>query len=128
MSIRIRVATYNVHKCRGLDRRTSPERIASVISELEADVVAIQEVLNVVGGRAQDDQARRQILVSYRTGDMYAPKLDRTEALAGVVSEFADAIAAKRKPLTDAVAGIHVVSLLEAAEQSLRSEGRRVRL
>ena len=48
--------------------------------------------------------------------------------VAGVVAEFADAIAAKRKPLTDAVAGIHVVSLLEAAEQSLRSEGRRVRL
>jgi predicted dehydrogenase len=76
----------------------------------------------------QDDQARRQILVSYRTGDMYAPKLDRTEALAGVVTEFADAIAKKRKPLTDAAAGARVVSLLEAAEQSLRSEGRRVRL
>ncbi len=78
--------------------------------------------------RVQDDQARRQILVSYRTGDMYAPKLDRTEALACVVSEFADAIAAKRQPLTGATAGIHVVSLLEAAEQSLRSEGRRVTL
>lgn len=77
---------------------------------------------------AQDDQARRQILVSYRTGDMYSPKLDRTEALAGVVNEFADAIAKKRTPLTDGASGIRVVSLLEAAEQSLRSEGRRVRL
>jgi predicted dehydrogenase len=75
-----------------------------------------------------DDQARRQILISYRTGDMYAPKLDRTEALVGVVREFADAIAQKRRPLTDAASGIRVVSLLEAAEQSLRSEGRRVRL
>jgi predicted dehydrogenase len=78
--------------------------------------------------KVQDDQARRQILVSYRTGDMYAPKLDRTEALAGVVNEFADAIAKKRTPLTDAASGVRVVSLLEAAEQSLRSEGRRVRL
>ena len=77
---------------------------------------------------AQDDQARRQILVSYRTGDMFAPKLDRTEALTGVVTEFAEAIAEKRKPLTDAASGIHVVSLLEAAEQSLRSEGRRIKL
>jgi predicted dehydrogenase len=77
---------------------------------------------------AQDDQTRRQILVSYRTGDMYSPKLDRTEALAGVVNEFADAIAKKRTPLTDGASGIRVVSLLEAAEQSLRSEGRRVRL
>jgi predicted dehydrogenase len=76
----------------------------------------------------KDDQARRQILVSYRTGDMYAPRLDRTEALAGVVAEFAAAIAAKREPLTGAAAGIHVVSLLEAAERSLRQEGSRVRL
>jgi len=75
-----------------------------------------------------DDQARRQILVSYRTGDMYAPKLDRTEALAGVVSEFAGAVADARAPLTDASSGVRVVSLLEAAGQSLRSEGRRVRL
>jgi predicted dehydrogenase len=76
----------------------------------------------------RDDLARRQILVSYRTGDMYAPKLDRTEALAGVVREFASAIAERRAPLTDAASGVRVVSLLEAAEQSLRSEGRRIRL
>jgi len=76
----------------------------------------------------RDDLARRQILVSYRTGDMYAPKLDRSEALAGVVREFASAIAERRAPLTGAAAGIHVVSLLEAAEQSLRAEGRRIRL
>ena len=76
----------------------------------------------------RDDLARRQILVSYRTGDMYAPKLDRTEALAGVVREFASAISERRAPLTGAASGVHVVSLLEAAEQSLRSEGRRIRL
>jgi len=76
----------------------------------------------------RDDVTRQQILVSYRTGDMYAPKLDRTEALAGVVREFASAIAERRAPLTDAASGVRVVSLLEAAEQSLRSEGRRIRL
>ena len=55
----LRIATYNVHKCRGLDRRTSPERIASVIRELDADVVALQEILDVRDGDAQHDQARR---------------------------------------------------------------------
>ncbi|HZQ20840.1 MAG TPA: endonuclease/exonuclease/phosphatase family protein [Terriglobales bacterium] len=59
MSSRIRVATYNVHKCRGLDRRTNPERIAAVIGELDADVVAIQEILNAQHGPAKYDQARR---------------------------------------------------------------------
>ncbi len=75
-----------------------------------------------------DEQTRRQILVSYRTGDMQAPKLERGEALAFAAREFADAIAARRRPLTDAASGTRVVRLLEAAEASLRSEGRRIRL
>jgi endonuclease/exonuclease/phosphatase family metal-dependent hydrolase len=40
----IRVATYNVHRCRGLDRRVSVARIAEVIDRLDADVVAVQEI------------------------------------------------------------------------------------
>lgn len=41
----IRVATYNIHKCVGIDRRYSPERIADVLAELDADVVGLQEVV-----------------------------------------------------------------------------------
>jgi endonuclease/exonuclease/phosphatase family metal-dependent hydrolase len=52
------VATYNVHKCRGLDGRVRPARIAKVIRELGADVVALQEVLSTPGGRPEDDQPR----------------------------------------------------------------------
>ena len=76
----------------------------------------------------QDDETRRQILVSYRTGDMYAPKLDRREALALVAAEFAASITERRPPLTDAASGVRVVTLLEAAERSLREEGRRITL
>ena len=53
MSRQIRVATYNVHKCRGLDGRTRPERIAHVISQLDADIVALQEILEVQNGRPE---------------------------------------------------------------------------
>ena len=59
MTVRIRVASYNIHKCRGLDRRTDPERIAKIIVELDADVVALQEILDVRDGRPKFDQARR---------------------------------------------------------------------
>jgi endonuclease/exonuclease/phosphatase family metal-dependent hydrolase len=41
----IRIATYNIHKCVGMDRRYSPERVAEVLRELEADVIALQEVV-----------------------------------------------------------------------------------
>ena len=41
----VRIATYNIHRCRGMDRRTLPGRIAEVIREMDADVVALQEVV-----------------------------------------------------------------------------------
>jgi endonuclease/exonuclease/phosphatase family metal-dependent hydrolase len=68
MSLRIRVATYNVHKCKGLDGRTNPERIAKIIAKLNADVVAIQEILDVREGRPEFDQVRRiaESLSNYR--------------------------------------------------------------
>jgi endonuclease/exonuclease/phosphatase family metal-dependent hydrolase len=53
----IRVATYNVHRCRGMDGRVRPERIAEVLSEIDADVVALQEVISAPYGRSQEDQA-----------------------------------------------------------------------
>jgi endonuclease/exonuclease/phosphatase family metal-dependent hydrolase len=59
MTTRIQVATYNVHKCQALDQRTSPERIAAVIAELDADVVALQELLDVQNGRPEFNQARQ---------------------------------------------------------------------
>jgi endonuclease/exonuclease/phosphatase family metal-dependent hydrolase len=41
----LRIATYNVHRCRGIDRRTLPSRIAEVLREIDADVIALQEVI-----------------------------------------------------------------------------------
>src|SRR6185369_16867220 len=49
----IRIATYNVHKCRGMDRRVDLERIARVIEDLDADVIAIQEILHGEGNNSQ---------------------------------------------------------------------------
>jgi endonuclease/exonuclease/phosphatase family metal-dependent hydrolase len=56
--VRFRVVTYNVHKCRGMDGRVRPQRIAAVLREVAADVVALQEVLSVPGADHATDQAR----------------------------------------------------------------------
>lgn len=56
---KLRIATYNVHKCRGLDRATSPERIARILKTLDADVIGLQEVVDVRTGSAKLDQVRR---------------------------------------------------------------------
>jgi endonuclease/exonuclease/phosphatase family metal-dependent hydrolase len=54
---RFRIATYNVHKCRGVDGRVHPGRIARVLEELHADIVCLQEVVSHEGGARADHQA-----------------------------------------------------------------------
>jgi predicted dehydrogenase len=71
-----------------------------------------------------DREADYQTLVSYRTGDVWAPKLDSTEALRYVVAEFLGSVRSARKPLTDGEAGLRVVRLLEAAQQSIKNGGQ----
>lgn len=55
---RLRVATYNVHKCRGMDGRIRPDRIVQVLSEIDADIVALQEVVCREGAQREHHQAR----------------------------------------------------------------------
>jgi endonuclease/exonuclease/phosphatase family metal-dependent hydrolase len=53
----LRIATYNIHRCRGLDGRTRPDRIAAVLRTIDADIVALQEVLGAGphgGGHAEE--------------------------------------------------------------------------
>jgi len=54
---RFRIATYNIHKARGLDGRTRVERIARVLEEVDADIIALQEVVNHDGPSIDDHQA-----------------------------------------------------------------------
>jgi predicted dehydrogenase len=66
--------------------------------------------------------------VQYRVGDMYAPKLDDQEALALAASHFAECLMNGEKPLTDGKAGLEVVKVLVASEESLKMKGAPVRL
>jgi endonuclease/exonuclease/phosphatase family metal-dependent hydrolase len=53
----VRVATYNIHRCRGLDGRTRPDRTAAVLRAIDADVIALQEVVGAgpnTGGHAEE--------------------------------------------------------------------------
>jgi predicted dehydrogenase len=61
-----------------------------------------------------------QALVSYRAGDMWAPKVEELEALQLETRYFLDCIEDGRKPFNDGQAGLRVVRILEAAEQSLK--------
>ena len=69
-----------------------------------------------------------KLLVSYRSGDMWAPRLDNTEALQTEALHFIDCVENGRQPDTDGAAGLRMVSMIEAAETSLRDRGRLIEL
>ena len=73
-------------------------------------------------------KGRHEMLVSYRTGDMWAPHLDATEALSGAARDFLGSIDTGREPVTSSAVGLRVVRILEAATASMRNQGQLVEL
>lgn len=72
------------------------------------------------GADLKTQQGVYQALVSYRTGDMWAPKIEELEALQIETRYFLDCIHRGEKPFNDGESGLRVVRILEAAEQSLK--------
>jgi predicted dehydrogenase len=68
------------------------------------------------------------LLVSYRSGDMWAPRLEQTEALAAETRYFVECISKNQRPINDGAAGLRVVEILEAADKSLKERGKPVAL
>jgi len=69
-----------------------------------------------------------QLLVSYRSGDMWVPQLEQVEALRAETSYFVKCIEENTMPFNDGNAGLRVVRILEAANRSIRSRGEAVSL
>ncbi|MBI5092146.1 MAG: Gfo/Idh/MocA family oxidoreductase [Candidatus Hydrogenedentes bacterium] len=69
-----------------------------------------------------------RILATPRVGDMTAPVISNTEALATEVDYFISCIREKKRPINDGHAGLRVVSILEATDQSLREGGKIIEL
>jgi predicted dehydrogenase len=69
-----------------------------------------------------------QMLVGYRSGDMWSPQLEVSEALHTEARHFVDCIERGTTPLTDGRSGLRVVQILEAASRSMRERGRIVEL
>ena len=68
------------------------------------------------------------LLVSYRSGDMWVPALDGTEALQVEIGHFLDCIERGEQPITNGEVGLRVVRILEAAQMSIKAGGKRVAL
>jgi len=77
---------------------------------------------------AESPEARRGVLISYRTGDVWSPNVEPTEPLQTVVRHFAECVRTGSRPLSDGEAGLRVVRILEAAQRSIKAQGGRITL
>ena len=87
-----------------------------VWNDLEAD-----EKLKIYdkGVDVKSQEGVYNLLVSYRSGDMWAPQVEQVEALKLELGYFVECIGKNKKPFNDGCAGIKVVRMLEAASKSL---------
>jgi len=101
------------------------EKRMLVWNDLEAD-----EKLKVYdkGVKITNGEGVYELLVSYRMGDMWAPHIEQGEALRSELQYFVECVSSGTRPFNDGCAGLRVVSMLEAASESIREKGTLVYL
>lgn len=80
------------------------------------------------GVQVENTEKIHKLLVSYRSGDMHVPRVDNTEALKMEAEYFIKCIKKNETPFNDGEAGLEVVKMLTASNESLKNQGKRVTL
>jgi len=101
------------------------EKKMLVWNDLEVDekIKVYDKGIQITNGQGVYD-----LLVSYRSGDVWAPRVEQTEALKAELEYFTDCILNDRMPFNDGAAGRRVVRILEAADCSLSEKGKIIAL
>lgn len=120
------IAHFNVNWLSPVKVRTTligGEKKMLVWNDLEADekIKIYDRGVNMTSREGVYD-----LLVSYRSGDMWAPKVEATEALRAELAYFVECIHNGELPINDGLAGLRIVRMLEAAEESLNRKGEAV--
>jgi len=80
------------------------------------------------GFKVQNEEEKSFVRFAYRTGDIYVPKLDISEALFNMASDFINSIQTGSKPISDWESGLWTIKILEAAQKSIKNKGVEVSL
>ena len=74
------------------------------------------------------DEEKKLILVDYRAGDVFIPKIEAKEALSGMASDFVNAVINNVQPKSSMYSGLNVIKILEAAQKSIKQNGKEIKL
>jgi len=75
------------------------------------------------GYSVQNDEDKRRVLIDYRIGDIYVPKIENNEALGAMVKDFLDSIDHKTTPISSFESGLTCIKILEASQKSIKNKG-----
>lgn len=114
---------------------TSPVKIRSILiggsnkmilyNDLEpTEKVKVYET----GYSVRTDEEKQKVLIDYRIGDIYVPKISYKEALSGMANDFIHSIIHSKQPVSNAQVGLEVVRMLQAAQQSIKEKGKEILL
>ena len=78
------------------------------------------------GYEHKTDEEKTRVLVDYRIGDVFIPKVDSKEALFGMASDFVNCSLNKTKPVSDFESGLSVIKILEASQNSIKNNGKEI--
>jgi predicted dehydrogenase len=78
------------------------------------------------GVQVRTKEGRYNLLVDYRSGDMWAPKIEQTEALGLMAEKFVDYVDHDGTVVNDGIAGLNIVKMLEAANKSLQNKSEMI--
>jgi predicted dehydrogenase len=120
------IAHFNVNWLSPVKVRTTligGEKKMLVWNDLEADEkIKIYDKGVIVTSRETDYKLR----VNYRSGDMFSPRVEQSEALKSETDYFVKCVTENKSPINDGHSGLRIVKLLEACDQSLKEQGRMV--
>jgi len=112
---------------------TSPVKIRSMLIGGDKKMILYNDLKTTEKVKVYDtgydlktEEEKTKIMVDYRVGDIYVPKLDNTEALSALAKDFIHCIIHKQTPRSHAALGLTVVQVLEAAQQSIKHKGKEV--
>ena len=112
---------------------TSPVKIRMMLIGGDKKMIVFNDVeptekikVYDTGYEHKTDEEKKQVLVDYRTGDIFTPKLETKEALSGMAADFISAIKNNHSPLSDYNSGLEVIRILEATQVSIKNNGKEV--
>ena len=93
------------------------------------DIEATEKVkIYDTGYNVRTDEDKKSLLIDYRVGDVYIPKVNIKEALGYLAEDFRDAVISGKKPVSSWEVGMEVVKVLEASNDSIKNEGKLIKL